>query len=184
MIKKVSLMIALVAIISSVSFGQIKYGVKGGLNMANMEYKQSGVSASADRLVSFEVGGFLNYSINDKISIQPELLFAQYGSKIEDLKFVENYLSIPIMAKYSIGAIGIYAGPQFGYLLSATFDGEDAMDGMKKIDMGISFGAGYEFEMGLGVDARYYLGLANIADESGYTVKNNSIQIAVSYKFK
>lgn len=177
-------MIALIAIVSSVSFSQIKYGVKGGLNYANMKYEMGGVSASADRLMGFEIGGFANYSINDKLSIQPELLFAQYGSDISDLKFKENFISIPIMAKYSIGAISILAGPQLGYLLSAEFDGEDAMDGMKKIDAGIAFGAGYELENGLGFDVRYYLGLANIADESDVTVKNNSIQIAVSYKFK
>ncbi len=183
MIKRITLLVAVVAISTAV-FGQMTFGVKGGLNMANMKYEMGGVSVSADMLVGFAAGGFATYGVNDKIAIQPELLFAQYGSKIEDMKFQMNYLSIPIMVKYSLGAINILAGPQLGYLLSAKFDGEDAMDGMKKLDMGIALGAGYEMESGLGVDARYYLGLTNMADETDVTVKNTAIQIAVFYKFK
>jgi len=192
MIKKISLMIALVAIITSVSFGQIKFGVKGGLNLANASMSSSGITIDNKMLTGFEIGGFVNYSINDKLSIQPELMFAQYGCKIDKIIFGKqvdwkmNYISIPIMVKYNLGAIGILAGPQLGYLVSSTIDGEDAMDGLKKIDGGIAIGASYELEMGLGFDARYYLGLANLNDDDSFdvTMKNRSIQLAVYYKFK
>ena len=195
MIKKVSLMIALVAIVTSVSFGQIKFGVKTGLNLSNVKMSGGGVSIDNKMYTGFMIGGFVNYSINDKLSVQPEILFAQYGCNfdedifgpdVEPLK--ENYISIPIVVKYSIGAIHVLAGPQLGYLLSAEVDGDDATGtdafDMKKMDAGIALGAGYEWEIGLGIDARYYLGLANITNQSGFEMKNRSIQVAVFYKFK
>jgi len=183
MIKKITLAVAVVLFAISAN-AQIQFGVKGGVNLANQTYEVGGISASPDMLIGFQLGGFASFNLSEQIALQPELLFSQYGCKVADLKFNMNYISVPVMVKYSFGAFKVMAGPQLGYLISAKFDGEDAMDGLKKIDMGVAFGAGYEMENGIGIDARYYLGLANVADVTDYTVKNSAIQIAVSYKFK
>jgi len=42
----------------------------------------------------------------------------------------------------------------------------DAKDGFKKINFSWGLGAGYKLSNGLGIGARYNLGLANIADNS------------------
>ncbi len=191
MIKRITLLVAVVALSTAV-FGQMTFGVKGGLNMTNMKFSASGSSVSNKTLVGYEVGGFANFSINDKMTFQPELLFAQYGCKLDknlygtEMTWKMNYISIPLMFKYAMGAINLQAGPQLGYLLSSKVDGNDAMDGMAKLDYGITLRAGYETESGLGLNVGYYFGLANLNDDStvDMTIKNSGLQVGVSYKFK
>jgi len=200
MIKKISLVMALVATITSLSFGQLKYGVKGGLNISNLKMTFSGTTITNQNRTGFMVGGFAVYSINDKISIQPELLFAQYGCKLDgemwysdtDIDLKQNYLSIPIMFNYSLGAITLSVGPQIGYLLSADVDvdtdGVDPMDFFNTMDFGITMGGAYEFENGFGIGARYYLGTSNIGSDDFTggegTLKSKAFQILASYKFQ
>lgn len=185
MIKKIALF-AVVALMAVSASAQLKFGVKGGVNLANNKFEMGGASADTKMKIGFAVGGFVNYAINDQMSLQPELLFLQAGSKVEELddaKIELNYIAIPVMFKYSFGAMNLQAGPQLGYLLSAKFDGEDMKDDMKSIDLGLNIGAGYQIMENLGIEARYSLGLSNIADEEDVTVKNNGIQVLVSYSF-
>lgn len=192
MIKRITLLVAVVALSTAVSFGQMTFGIKAGANLSNVTMSGGGISLSNKMLVGFEVGGLANFKINDKMAFQPEVMFAQYGCNfdklISDKPLKENVISIPLMVKYSLGSINILAGPQLGYILSAKVDGEDAMAtdafDMKKLDYGVAVGLGYEMENGIGIDARYYLGMANLTNTTDMKMKNNSIQIAVSYKFK
>jgi hypothetical protein len=191
MIKKITLLVAVVALSTTV-FGQTTFGVKGGLNMANFKLSGGGVSLDTKMKAGFEIGGFANFGINEKLSIQPELLFAQYGCKFDDdfsdKPLKANLITVPVMVKYSFGEINLMAGPQLGYIMSAEIDGEDVMGedvfDMKSLDFGLAIGAGYEMENGIGIDARYYFGLANLTNMEDVTAKNSSLQIALSYRFK
>lgn len=94
--------------------------------------------------IGFTVGAALNYSINDMISIQPELNFIQKGyteksssSWTEDddgrlityensssMKYTTNYLEIPVLAKFSFGRDTKFyaiAGPSIGIGLGGKF---------------------------------------------------------------
>jgi len=182
MIKKIALF-AVVALMAVSASAQLKFGVKGGVNLANL----TGDVSDTKMKIGFMVGGFANYAINDQLSVQPELMFSQAGCKYEVLdetyKMNLNYIVLPVMVKYSFGNINVQAGPQFGYLLSAEDDGTDIKDGMKSIDLGLNIGAGYQIMENLGVEARYNLGLTNIVDEGNDEVKTNGIQVLVSYSF-
>ncbi|MDQ2655812.1 MAG: PorT family protein, partial [Bacteroidota bacterium] len=120
---------------------------------------------------------------------QPELLYNSVGAKIDDDALKANYLSIPIMIQYNpVPVFNIHAGPQIGFLLSAKADDEDIKDQYKGLDLGLGFGAGVNLPMGLGITARYVMGLANIMDDSGdadfgdVTVKNTAFQVSLTYK--
>ena len=173
---------------------EVKFGVKGGLNIATL----GGDAEDAKSLVGFHVGGFAEIKLSDKFAIQPELLYSTQGAKFEgtdgdaDYDDKLDYLNIPVMAKYYVAeGFSLEAGPQIGFLLSAKEDGEDVKDFYKSIDFGVNFGAGYDFTENLSAGVRYNLGLSNIYDFPeeaedffGDVKGNNSVfSISVGYKF-
>jgi len=195
--KKVLSLVAVLALLSTATFAQVKFGAKVGTNISNISMSSdAGFSLDTKSRVGFLVGGFAKFELSEAFAIQPELMFAQYGYKVDMEFFGEtisgtetaNYLAIPVMAKYYFGGFNLQAGPQLGFLMSANAEAdgetEDTKGDYNSIDLGLSFGAGYDLEMGLGFDLRYNTGLTNIAkDAEGVTVKNNAIQIAVNYTF-
>ena len=87
-------------------------------------------------------------------------------------------------------------GPQFGFVLSAKdkFDGagdsgeEDVKDLVKSTAFGANVGAGYTFDNGLRLAARYNLGLSEVNDDDsfgdGVSWKNHVIQFSIGYYIK
>ena len=182
--KKILMIVAVLALIVSTSFAQT-YGVKAGLNISNLKIDGDGASASFDSKVGLTIGGFARYNFSEEFALQPELLFSQYGAKVADATMKLNYISVPVMAKYYFSGFNIQAGPQLGLLMSAKADDEDIKDGMKGMDFGFNIGAGYDFENGIGIDARYNIGLSNIAEETEDDAKllNKGFQITLGYAF-
>lgn len=179
------MIVAVMAFVATTSFAQTTFGVKAGLNISNIKVDGDGASASFDSKAGLAIGGFAKFNLSDEFALQPELLFSQHGAKIGDAKFNLNYISVPVMAKYYFSGFNIQAGPQLGLLMSAKADDEDVKDSMKGMDFGINIGAGYDFEMGLGIDARYNVGLSNIAEDTDDDSKmlNKGFQFTLSYAF-
>jgi hypothetical protein len=184
--KKITLIIVC-ALSFAVSQAQVKYGVKGGLNFANL----TGPDVEDNKMrMSFHLGAFANFSVADRFSVQPELVFSSQGAKFEDpgddTKYRLSYLNIPIVGQYNDPS-GFYAetGPQFGFLLAAKVkdDGStsDAKDAFKTVDFAWAFGAGYKFTDKASVGARFNLGLANVVDNDDAKVRNSVIQIGIAY---
>lgn len=185
--KKILFAFTLIAFCAGGALAQgLSGGLKAGVNFSNQVYSGDGFSASADGRTGFHVGGYLNLGFSENFSLQPELIYNSVGSKIGDTAFKTDYLSIPVMLKYNPVAIfNVHAGPQFGLLMSAKSGDEDVKDALKGLDLGLGFGAGVDLPMGLGVTARYILGLSNIGEDEGMgdaTVKNTAFQLSVSYK--
>lgn len=197
---KKSFLIAVVMLlgITTITFSQIKYGVKAGLVSANQKWSASGISISPDAKIGAVFGAFVKFEVSEKFAIQPELLYVMKGTKMdgdifessEDVTFKYNYLSIPIVAKYYMGGFNLQAGPSFDFLMSAKVDygdGEDDIkDDLKGLDLGLALGAGYDLPSGLGFDIRYVMGLTDInnSDEmEGIEMKNNCLMFTISYAF-
>ena len=156
----------------STSSSDMKFGVKAGYINSNFTGDVSGTTANG----GLYIGGLIDFALDEKFHVQPELLYSIEGAK--DLKL--NYLRIPIMAKYYIAeGFNLQAGPELAFKVG----GDDIIkDSVKSMDYGIGFGAGYELTNGLMFDARYNLGLANISNVGG-NVKNVSFQIGLGYRF-
>ncbi|KAF2513699.1 PorT family protein [Flavobacterium zhairuonense] len=164
----------------------VKFGVKGGLNFANL-----GGDLDGDGVTSFHVGALAEIKLSDKFAVQPEVLFSGQGADFSEdgfdstLKF--SYLNIPVMAKYYvIEKLSIEAGPQIGFLLSAKNEDEDVKDSFKSVDFGVNFGAGYDFTEHFFAGVRYNVGLSNIADvpdEADFKTNNGVFSVSVGYKF-
>jgi hypothetical protein len=177
---------------------QIAFGAKAGVNFSDITDEKVD---SFDGRTSFHFGAVAEIEISEKFSFQPELLFSSQGSKYsEDFEGEDfegevkvNYLNVPLMAKYYVTeGLSIEAGPQIGFLLSATDEYEDEEDDidefLKSTDFGLNLGLGYKLDSGLFFNARYNLGLSDNLDADefetdGAEYKNSVIQISVGYFF-
>ncbi len=169
---------------------QVQFGVKAGANFATLA--GSGADGAKTK-VDFHGGAFAHIPLMNSFFLQPELVYSRQGAKAAsdgmDFTVNQSYLNIPVLAKYhhSSGFFG-ETGPQLGFLLAANVKAGDMTENVKSsyksTDFSWAFGLGYTCSsIGAGIDARYNLGLTNIAAQevSGYSVKNSVFQIGVFY---
>ena len=179
--KKIILTAVAVFAFSFANAQDTKYGVKGGLNMSNNS------ADGSKSITSFHLGGFAQFKMNDKFAIQPELLYSAQGAKTDFGTLNLNYINIPVMAKYNVAdAFSIEAGPQIGFLMSATFASVDVKDTCNSTDFGFNLGAGYDLNETMSLGLRYTMGLSNVEkDVAGQASnsKNSNIQLSFGYKF-
>ncbi len=193
----------------------IYYGPKVGGNLTHLVFLGDNDNMYHDAKIKFasHIGAFAEVSLNDYLSVQPELLYTVKGARFnnvdeEGFRSVYNYkyLSLPVMVKYYIlDGVSIEAGPQFAYLLSAknvTVSEEyhsslgyeeaavDVSDSMHSYDLGAGIGAGYLTESGFFVSLRYTFGLSNsLIDKytaAGFIggLHNGALQLSVGFSIQ
>ena len=85
---------------------------------------------------------------------------------------------LPLIAKYHIGKVSLYAGPQVSYQVKTIIPGYDPVQNVKKDydytdssykRSGFSGVVGIEwvFKYRLGIDARYIVGFSNLRASNG-----------------
>lgn len=172
-------------------FGQKKtsFGIKAGINMANISGNiESEWDINTESKFGFHAGFIMDVAVSEKFSVQPELLYTAQGAKFNDEgsegKFIHNFISLPITAKYYIiDDLALETGPQLNYLIKAKL--EESMDvgwdsGDLEVDLtkqapsisvGLNFGASYEINNKFIIGARYSLGLTNLATHKRAEIK-------------
>jgi len=183
-------------IISSTLFAQdVAFGLKGGLNLANLDVKDP--EGSYNSRTGYHAGIFLRSKFS-KIAIQPEVVLFTQGTDatntaLGDYKDSFTYLSVPLMLKYyPILGLNLQAGPQFGFLL----DGErnyssilgngstDIKDYYNSSDVSISVGGGWDFKFGLSLDCRYNIGVKDLNNVSnGEEAKSKVFLVSLGWNF-
>ena len=197
------------------------FGIKGGVNMAKWtgdevdEITDGGFDQNS--LTAFSVGGFVTLPIGNALTLRPEVLYTQNGAKFEgseegfDAKFSMhmNWLTIPVLAVFDLGPIGIFAGPYFDFFLSGktkiemsyggeSFDEEEDIesDEVQSLNFGMIFGAAYGVTNNIDVELRYSMGLNSfdkepddwdVAFDGEYEkddIKPSMIQLLVNYYLK
>lgn len=137
--------------------------------------------------------------------LQPEILFSRQGftlneesvNIINDNTYITsivdaitlNYVTLPILLKlYLTKQLNIEAGPYFSYLIGVTpsltkIDGAEITlsDLVGTKDAGIALGLGYETKVGLTINARFNLGLSDVASNLAW--KNQVAAISLGYMF-
>jgi hypothetical protein len=191
----IAVLLSLILFANLPAKGQLGFGLKGGLNLTTLNVEDPELSYESRS--GYHAGVFLRGKF-DKIAIQPEwLLFTQSG-ELESSAFGTaqehfTYLSVPVMLKfYTIGGLNIQLGPQFGFLLDGerkynSFLGsgsEDITDYYKKSDLSVSVGAGYDFNFGLGLEARYNLGVKDINNAAnGEEARSRIFLVSLGWNF-
>jgi hypothetical protein len=172
---------------------QIQFGVKAGYNLTNLTISpsQPGFSSKSD----FSAGVLASIPLLASCSLQPEIMYSGQGTSFSDSfatgKLNYGYLNIPVLFKYQHSSgLFVETGPQVGFLLSAkeTADGQsaDMKSNTQSTDFSWAFGIGFKLPLGLGIDARYNLGLTNVAkgnEGSVGTAKNGVFQFGVYFMF-
>jgi len=173
------------------AFSQVNFGLKGGLNMANIK----GTSAQEvyENRTGFHVGLFAGAKFQ-RIGIQPEMILSSQGTQFdlagESVVEKFTYFNIPVMLKfYPVKMLNIQAGPQFGFLMGAKeitqTETIDVKASYKSSDVSLGLGLGLELPFGINLEGRYNLGLSDINDSSGQNseiIKNQVFQISIGLR--
>lgn len=166
-------------------------GVKAGANFANLKADPSNSDLSTK--VDLHGGLLFHIHVNDKFAVQPEVVYSGQGAKSKansDNTINLGYLNVPILLQYMFSnGFRLETGPQAGILMSAKEKANnvsiDIKDELNGFDFAWALGLGYKSAGGLGVDARYNFGLADIIkDSNNGKLKNNVAQIGLFYQFK
>lgn len=124
---------------SSLTFAQ-QFGVKGGMNVSSTS-KDASLSDQKSK-IGFNAGVFANVPISSQFSIQPELLYTQYGNKSTSTTSAVigantistkstgsvnlDYIALPVMFQYNATPqFYLEAGPEFGLMVSGKSKGEN-----------------------------------------------------------
>jgi hypothetical protein len=170
--------------------GHVNIGIKGGVNIYNL-YNDNGVKF--DSKLGFNLGLLGHIHIAKNFAIQPEIQYSAQGAKSTvanvETKLIMNYINVPVLIQYMWdNGFRLQAGPQVGLLMSAKTKVNsttvDVKNGYKTADFGVSFGGGYIHPAtGIGIDARYNLGLSNIIKSDTFKRTNRGIQVSLFYIF-
>ncbi len=186
---------------------QVRFGVKAGLNLANISFSNLGeIEPSTSMLPTFMVGGQVEFDFTENLGVGVGLQLNGKGTKIEteflgekfSTKTSPMYLQVPVMLQYRnsgfFAGVGPYVG--FGLFGKSKTDGADSEDisfgnsvddDFAPLDFGAGVELGYEFGS-VRATASYNLGLANAlpkdaVEGTDVKAKHGVIGIAVAYLF-
>ncbi len=172
---------AFVSLFAITTYAQgIDFGIKAGMNFANINDAGEGL----DTRTGFHAGVFLGLKLNDKLALQPELLYSQQGAEFDLGEFELDYVNIPVVVKYYlVQGLNIQVGPQFGFVVNdrISFGGIAADAEAEKFDLSGIVGAGYDLPLGLRIDARYNFGLSKVVKDGDG--KNGVFSLALGFSF-
>lgn len=116
--KKFFTLVVLLATIT-VAQAQVKFGVKGGLNLTNMKLSKDVVDKSNQ--AGFFFGPTVKFSIPVVgLGLDAAALYDQRSAKLDGESVKQQSIQIPINLRYGVGlgslaSINFFAGPQFGF---------------------------------------------------------------------
>ena len=191
---------------------QIKFGVKGGLNLASASLSDAwDAKGNADNYTGFFIGPMVDITIPIiGLGVDGALMYSQKGAKIsfdDDLgstTFKQQGIEIPVNLKYSIGlgsSASIYfaAGPSFYFNMKSdddfTFNSVAGSLDYDKSEVSLNLGAGVKLLRHLQLGVNYNMGLTDSAKAkidspssawdaiNGESYKSKIWQVSVAYLF-
>ena len=168
---------------------QVHFGVKGGVNVSQLNFKNK---TPSDSRVGLHLGVLAHiHTASKSWAVQPELLYSMEGAQKvgnSSLKYELNYLNLPVLLQYMFdNGFRLEAGPQINFLLNAKRKSGGVStdyDAFKSVSFSLPVGLGYLTTSGLGFDARYVFGLSNINDnDNGTSIHSNVFQLGIFYQF-
>lgn len=207
--KIISVLMVVVALAVAVpTQAQIKFGVKGGLNLANSLSDTWKDKANADNYTGFFIGPMVDITIPIVgLGVDGALMYSQKGNKLEGETFKQQGLEIPVNLKYSFGlgslaSIYFAAGPSFFFNFKSdddlTIDNVKGKLNYKNSEVALNLGAGVKLLKHLQVGINYNMPFTdsakadidngNIGDTSWDAIRGKSFktkvwQVSVAYIF-
>lgn len=180
-------LVLLLATITLVANSQVRFGVKGGLNITNYVLDDEKIDDN-DAKYGFNAGIYLRLPVAGFISLQPELLYTQKGSKIEMTKYrvvintksSTDYIELPVLLDFAVfDALHVQVGPYFSYLINKEAITSNSSNNsiinqvkeefkkvkLNELDYGLAFGASFVSRR-LVLSLRYNHGLQTLGKEN------------------
>ncbi|APY07023.1 hypothetical protein BWZ20_01330 [Winogradskyella sp. J14-2] len=156
---------------------EVRYGVRGALNVSNLDFDPDATFENKHRN-GFAFAGFVEYGFSEELALHTELQWSAEGGKDEDLR--ADYIQMPILLKLSTSdRLSFMSGPQVAL---KTWQNND---GFSTFAFSGVIGAEYMITDELFVDARFSYGLTNILDEDNLPnleAKNHVMQFGFGIK--
>lgn len=177
------LLIALLVGISAPAAAQLKFGIKGGINIASVSFNSDVLKSG--NLTGFHVGPMLEAGLPLLgLGIDAALLYTQKGmdvsNPINSTKLRTDYIDVPVNLKWKLGLpifkVYFAAGPYIGFRVGGDKIWEipgqlGEQIEAKSFNAGLNFGAGAELFNHLQVGLNYGLGLTNDFSASSIDLK-------------
>jgi hypothetical protein len=177
---------------------QTRFGIKGGLNLANL-YVDNVDDEKAK--YGLHAGVWMKAPLGEFFAIQPEVIWSSKGTRIAgyrnipftqngEVRFNLNYIDVPVLASLTLGPISLQAGPYVSYLINANVKNlrEDLTTGsavnldrgdFNSFDYGLAGGIAVDIK-GFQLGARYNHGLREVgkSDVAGQLTSNSKNAVA------
>ena len=191
----VTLVVALFA--ANTANAQLKFGLKGGLNITNMSFDKDVANQSNQE--GFFVGPTVKFSIPVVgLGFDLAALYDQRDAKIDDTTVSQRSINIPLNLRYNIGlgdlaSVYLAAGPQFGFNVGSKNIGivdEVSNFKFKDSNLSVNLGAGVNLISHLEIGFCYNIACGKTGEfeelkgvTDAVKAKNNSWQISAAYYF-
>ena len=191
--KKVSLtFFAAVLAITISQVQNLQFGIKGGLNFANLH----GDVIYNRYKIGPHLGAYCHIRVLDHVSISPELLYSLQGASYKeeglnvDYKDHLHYINLPVMIWFFVNDhFSIHGGPYLGAFITGKKKGNnfgtevnESIKNIKPLDFGLALGLAYHMNNGLTIGGRYNFGIADIAKDSSVTGNGDGVDYEYTYE--
>jgi hypothetical protein len=208
--KRIFLLATVAILFTQVALAQLKFGPEVGLNINKFDYS---IAADESNNMGLRIGlttdiGLGKLSVQPGLFYSMKGGESDYtdvnGDKVE-LNTNLGYIEVPLLLQYKIGAgpgmIFLGGGPTASIAVTGETKTSTTPAGgtttkveepiefgsgitqMDRADIGLMLNVGYELNSGLFFRPFYNMGLSNLSNIGGITMKNNTIGISVGYLF-
>ena len=210
--KKILSLVFLVAamMFATSANAQVKFGLKGGLNVTSMSFSEDVFDAS--NKTGFFVGPMVKFTVPivglsfDAAALydqkEADVKYADTDGELGKVNVKQQSINIPVNVRYGFGLsslanVFVFAGPQWGINVGdKSFKwNETSSYSLKKSNFSVNVGAGVTLLSHLQISANYNIACGKSADASLVKAaealtnagkdksRNNSWQIALGYWF-
>ena len=185
------ILLAVMALIAVPAKSQIKFGIKGGLNISSVHFNKDLVRK--DNVTGFNIGPMVEVMAPIMgVGFDAAILYSQKGIGVKSEKDIKNdYIDVPVNLKWKFGLPIIKgylaAGPYVGFRVGGDKIWDVLGDQIKakNFSAGLNFGVGAELISHLQIGVNYGLGLTDnySSEKFDLNAKNRGWSITAAILF-
>ena len=197
---------AMLFLLSKLSFSQVQYGFRGGINSVNAYVvNKDGTKPATQPGTGFFAGGMLKIPFDKNLYFVPGIQYSYkhytinyMDAKVNTCELQLHYIEMPFLLNYDFKSSGNYPFIQFGPSFSIALSGNQVFDkpgeesstekmqfaynAYGRYEANAVLNLGYHFRNNLSVFGGYSLGLGTIVnDDNGPVIKHRMLSLGLGY---